>query len=107
MSASEAAIKRILNGAELSVADLAALLSKQDDAACCEMYAAANQLKESLWGKRVAYAINLKLNFTNVCVQHCGFCNLRRDERDADVYRMTIDERLMEHSPCFIAEPMI
>ncbi|MFN2453732.1 MAG: hypothetical protein ABR577_05880 [Pyrinomonadaceae bacterium] len=80
MSASEEAIKRSSTGAELSIAELAALLSEQDEAACREMYAAANELKEFLWGGRVTYVVNLNLNFTNVCVQHCGFCNFRRDE---------------------------
>ncbi len=93
---SEDVLARSIACAELSVADVTALLSEQNEAACLEMYAAANELKESLWGKRVTYVVNLNLNFTNVCVQHCGFCNFRRNEQDADAYRMTIDDCL-EH----------
>jgi len=89
-------IARSIADVELSVADVTALLSEQDDASCREMYAAANELKETLWGRRVTYVVNLNLNFTNVCVQHCGFCNFRRDGDDADAYRMTIEDCL-EH----------
>lgn len=90
----EDVIRRSLTGEELSLADVTALLSEEDEGACREMYAAANQLKHVLWGNRVTYVINLNLNFTNVCVQHCGFCNFRRDETDADAYRMTLDDCL-------------
>ncbi len=93
---SEEVLARSVAGAELSIADVAVLLSEQNEAVCLEMYAAANELKESLWGRRVTYVINLNLNFTNVCVQHCGFCNFRRNEQDADAYSMTIDDCL-EH----------
>ena len=87
-------IERSLAGEELSVADVMGLLSESDEAACREMYAAADSLKRSLWGARVTYVVNLNLNFTNVCVQHCGFCNFRRDEGAPDSYRMSIDDCL-------------
>ncbi len=87
-------IEQSLAGEELSRADVTALLGERDAGACREMYAAANQMKNDLLGNRVTYVINLNLNFTNVCVQHCGFCNFRRDEADADSYRMTVEDCL-------------
>jgi FO synthase subunit 2 len=87
-------IERSQAGEELSLDDVTALLSERDAGACVEMYAAADELKRELWQERVTYVVNLNLNFTNICGQHCGFCNFRRDERDADAYRLTIDECL-------------
>jgi 5-amino-6-(D-ribitylamino)uracil---L-tyrosine 4-hydroxyphenyl transferase len=87
-------IERSRAGGELTLADVAALLGETDAGACLEMYAAADESKRALWGDRATYVVNLNLNFTNVCVQHCGFCNFRRDETDADAYRLTIDECL-------------
>ncbi|MBD0326599.1 MAG: hypothetical protein ICV68_09215 [Pyrinomonadaceae bacterium] len=82
-------IERSRAGAELSLADVAVLLGETDEGACREMYAAADELKRALWDERATYVVNLNLNFTNVCVQHCGFCNFRRDETAADAYRLT------------------
>ncbi len=87
-------IERGRAGTELTRAEVAALLDTRDDGACRELYAAANERKRELWGKRVTFVVNLNLNWTNVCVQHCGFCNFRRDEKDADSYRLTLDECL-------------
>jgi FO synthase subunit 2 len=94
MTATGHIIERSLAGEELSLADVTALLDERDAGACLDMYAAADALKRRLWGERVTYVVNLNLNFTNVCVQHCGFRNFRRDETDADAYRLTIDECL-------------
>lgn len=87
-------IEHGLRGEELSPAELASLLGAEDEGACRALYAAANEGKRRLWGDRVTYVVNLNLNFTNICVQHCGFCNFRRDEKDEDAYRMTIDDCL-------------
>jgi FO synthase subunit 2 len=87
-------IERSLAGRELTRADVAALLSEKDEVACREMYQAADELKRTLWADRITYVINL--NFANICVQHCGFCNFRRSEKDVDAYRMTLDDCL-EH----------
>lgn len=98
MAGVETIIERSLAGAELSLEEVACLLATSDDGACREMYAAADQSKRALWDDRVTYVVNLNLNFTNVCVQHCGFCNFRRDEHDTDAYRLTIDQCLEQIS---------
>lgn len=79
---------------DLTRQDLVALLSTTDEGACREMYQAADELKRALHSDQVTYVVNLNLNWTNVCVQHCGFCNFRRDERNADAYHMTLDQCL-------------
>ncbi len=80
----------------VSQQEIAALLATRDEGARREIYAAADELKRGLWGARVTYVVNLNLNWTNVCVQHCGFCNFRRDDGDADAYRLTLAQCL-EH----------
>lgn len=91
-------IDRILNrscaGEDLTCDDITFLLDVRDEAACRALYMAADEMKRALWGKRVTYVVNLNLNWTNVCVQHCGFCNFRRNEGDAESYRLTLDECL-------------
>lgn len=44
-----------------------------------ELQQAADRLRQSLAGERVTYVVNRNLNFTNHCVNHCGFCAFRRD----------------------------
>lgn len=95
-SSLDSAIERSWRGDDLLVSDVVALLSVEDECARRAMYAAADELKRSLWGDRVTYVVNLNLNFTNVCVQHCGFCNFRRDASEPDAYRMSVDDCL-EH----------
>jgi FO synthase subunit 2 len=87
-------IEQARAGRDLTRAEIATLLGLSDAGACADLYAAADELKRALWGERVTYVVNLNLNWTNVCIQHCGFCNFRRDERDADSYRLTLDECL-------------
>jgi FO synthase subunit 2 len=87
-------IGKALGADELNVAEVAALLDARDEGACRELYAAADSLKRELWGERVTYVVNLNLNWTNHCEQHCGFCNFRRDAGAPDAYRMTLDECL-------------
>lgn len=91
MNETERIINKARAGRDLTRDEIAALLDTRDAGACAELYAAADELKRALWGERVTYVVNLNLNWTNVCVQHCGFCNFRRDERDADAYRLTLD----------------
>lgn len=87
-------IAKALARDDLTIGEVAALLDVRDDGACRELYKAADNLKRVLWGERVTYVVNLNLNWTNHCEQHCGFCNFRRDPGATDAYRMTLDECL-------------
>ncbi|MEJ7575773.1 MAG: 5-amino-6-(D-ribitylamino)uracil--L-tyrosine 4-hydroxyphenyl transferase CofH [Pyrinomonadaceae bacterium] len=96
MSEAGELIEKSACGKLLSQNEIAQLLDLRDAGACREIYRAADELKRKLWSDRVTYVVNLNLNPTNVCVQHCGFCNFRRSDGDAESYRMTLDECL-EH----------
>lgn len=89
-------IEKSARGDGISQQEIARLLAARDDGACREIYAAADEQKRRLWGERVTFVVNLNLNWTNVCVQHCGFCNFRRDDGDADAYRLSL-EQCLEH----------
>lgn len=110
MRSTASMIERARSGERLDAAQVAALLRLRDEGECRELYDAADELKRELWGDRVTYIVNLNLNWTNVCVQHCGFCNFRRDENSAEAYRLSIEECLEHvgrHVPTGITEVTI
>lgn len=85
-------ITKAFAGDDFTAEELTRLLDAREGEACREMYVAADEVKRKLWGERVTYVVNLNLNWTNHCVQRCGFCNFRRDEGDADAYRLSLDD---------------
>jgi FO synthase subunit 2 len=40
----------------------------------------------------VTYVINRNINFTNVCIKHCGFCAFSRDHREEQAYFLPMEE---------------
>ena len=40
----------------------------------------------------MTYVVNRNINFTNVCIKHCGFCAFSRDHREEEGYLLPIDE---------------
>ncbi|MFS8499963.1 MAG: 5-amino-6-(D-ribitylamino)uracil--L-tyrosine 4-hydroxyphenyl transferase CofH, partial [Micromonosporaceae bacterium] len=40
----------------------------------------------------VTYVVNRNINFTNVCYVGCRFCAFAQRERDADAYRLSVEE---------------
>src|SRR6266478_2359745 len=40
----------------------------------------------------VTYVVNRNINFTNVCIKHCGFCAFSRDHREEEGYLLPLDE---------------
>lgn len=55
---------------------------------------AANLLAKRKAGNKATYVINRNINFTNVCVNSCGFCAFRRDHRSPEAYLLTPEEVL-------------
>ena len=53
---------------------------------------AADQLRQGQVGDRVTYVINRNINFTNVCVKHCGFCAFSRTYRNEQGYMLSTEE---------------
>ena len=55
---------------------------------------AADELRRRQVGDIVTYVINRNVNFTNVCVKHCGFCAFSRTYRSEQGYFLPTDEIL-------------
>src|SRR5216117_3114385 len=53
---------------------------------------AADELRRRQVGDIVTYVINRNVNFTNVCVKHCGFCAFSRPYRNVESYFLPIQE---------------
>ena len=54
----------------------------------------ADELRRRQVGEIVTYVINRNINFTNVCVKHCGFCAFSRTYRNEEGYFLPSDEIL-------------
>src|SRR5207247_10641414 len=52
----------------------------------------ADELRRRQVGDVVTYIVNRNINFTNVCIKHCGFCAFSRDHRQEEGYLLPIDE---------------
>jgi FO synthase subunit 2 len=55
---------------------------------------AADELRRRQVGDIVTYVINRNVNFTNVCVKHCGFCAFSRTYRSEQGYFLPTEEIL-------------
>ncbi|MBI1886404.1 MAG: 5-amino-6-(D-ribitylamino)uracil--L-tyrosine 4-hydroxyphenyl transferase CofH [Chloroflexi bacterium] len=52
----------------------------------------ADELRRRSVGDVVTYILNRNINFTNVCIKHCGFCAFSRDHREEEGYFLPIEE---------------
>jgi len=52
----------------------------------------ADELRKRKVGDIVTYVVNRNINFTNVCIKHCGFCAFSRDFREEEGYFLPIEE---------------
>jgi 7,8-didemethyl-8-hydroxy-5-deazariboflavin synthase CofH subunit len=86
-----AILARVLDGAEVSLAeaDVLAVTTGRDLQA---LTLVADELRHRHVGDVVTYVINRNINFTNVCIKHCGFCAFSRDHREEEGYLLPIDE---------------
>jgi FO synthase subunit 2 len=55
---------------------------------------AADELRRRQAGDVVTYVVNRNINFTNVCVKHCGFCAFSRTYRNEQGYLLPFEEIL-------------
>ncbi len=53
---------------------------------------AADWLRREQTGEIVTYVVNRNINFTNVCIKHCGFCAFSRDHRTEEGYLLPTEE---------------
>ena len=61
-----------------------------------EVIATADQLRHESVGDTVTYVINRNINYTNICLYHCGFCAFSKGRSSADLrgpaYNLELDE---------------
>ncbi len=89
-------IARILDGAlsesrEVSVDD-GELLFGAYGADLFALIATADELRRRAVGDVVTYVVNRNINFTNVCIKHCGFCAFSRTHKDTEGYFLPTSE---------------
>jgi len=88
-------VRRVLDaalaGREISVldADVLAHTTGRDLAA---LTVTADELRRRHVGDVVTFVVNRNINFTNVCIKHCGFCAFSRDHREEEGYLLPVDE---------------
>jgi 7,8-didemethyl-8-hydroxy-5-deazariboflavin synthase CofH subunit len=86
-----AMLARVLDGAEVSVAD-AEVLAVTTGRDLQALTLVADELRHRHVGDAVTFVVNRNINFTNVCIKHCGFCAFSRDHREEEGYLLPIDE---------------
>jgi FO synthase len=61
-----------------------------------EVIAAADQLRHESVGDTVTYVVNRNINYTNICLYHCGFCAFSKGQGSKDLrgpaYNLDVDE---------------
>jgi FO synthase len=93
----------VLTGLRLAATDPAALLRPEhegpalallecDGTALDELARIADELRRDTVGEDVTYVVNRNINFTNVCYVGCRFCAFAQRERDADAYRLSVEQ---------------
>jgi 7,8-didemethyl-8-hydroxy-5-deazariboflavin synthase CofH subunit len=86
-----AILDRVLDDHELSVDD-ALVLSETRGRDLTALTIAADELRRRQAGEIVTFVVNRNVNFTNVCIKHCGFCAFSRDHREEEGYFLPIEE---------------
>src|SRR5882672_1508741 len=86
-----ATLGRALDGAEVTVAE-AERLAVTTGRDLLALTLTADELRRRHVGDTVTYVVNRNINFTNVCIKHCGFCAFSRDHREEEGYLLPIEE---------------
>jgi 7,8-didemethyl-8-hydroxy-5-deazariboflavin synthase CofH subunit len=84
-------LEKALGGGEITV-DEGTRLFDADGLELSAITLAADQLRRDTVGDVVTYVINRNINFTNVCIKHCGFCAFSRDHREEEGYFLPMEE---------------
>jgi 7,8-didemethyl-8-hydroxy-5-deazariboflavin synthase CofH subunit len=85
------ALGRALDGREVAAGEALALA----DVAGRDLHAltlVADEMRRRQAGEVVTFVINRNVNFTNVCIKHCGFCAFSRDHREEEGYFLPVTE---------------
>ncbi len=84
-------LDKALAGGEVSI-DEGTRLFGADGSALLALMATADTLRRQTNGDMVTYVVNRNINFTNVCIKHCGFCAFSRDHREEEGYFLPLNE---------------
>jgi 7,8-didemethyl-8-hydroxy-5-deazariboflavin synthase CofH subunit len=86
-----AILGRALDGVEVTVGE-AEILARTTGRDLAALTLTADELRRRHVGDVVTYVVNRNINFTNVCIKHCGFCAFSRDHREEEGYLLPIGE---------------
>jgi 7,8-didemethyl-8-hydroxy-5-deazariboflavin synthase CofH subunit len=86
-----AALARALDGHEVTL-DEAYVLAETRGRDLQALTMAADEMRRRQAGDVVTFVVNRNINFTNVCIKHCGFCAFSRDHREEEGYLLPISE---------------
>jgi FO synthase len=82
-------------GHALSEADIVHLFSVEGRD-LDELVGAADWLRQEVVGDAVTYVVNRNINYTNICLYHCGFCAFSKGRGSTDLrgpaYNLELDE---------------
>lgn len=78
----------------LNLKEVSALIDLQDREIWEEVYAAANRVKEKVYGRRVVLFAPLYLS--NECMNDCLYCGFRTGNKEAKRKSLTVDEAVQE-----------
>jgi len=84
-------LDRALDGEDITVDEATALFEARGPSLTA-LILAADELRRRTVGDVVTYVINRNINFTNVCIKHCGFCAFSRDHREEEGYFLPVEE---------------
>jgi FO synthase len=89
-----AILARAAAGAQLTAQQIATLFATEGAEFCAVLYA-ADRLRAATVGEKVSYVINRNINYTNICLYHCGFCAFSKGRSAADLrgpaYRLDVE----------------
>ncbi|MDG4807984.1 bifunctional FO biosynthesis protein CofGH [Micromonospora sp. WMMD1120] len=103
MTAGTGADRDLAAGLRIAADDPAALLEPRhtdaalalfgaDGSALDELCRLADDVRRAAVGDDVTYVVNRNINFSNVCYVGCRFCAFAQRERDADAYRLSVEQ---------------
>ncbi|GAA0441764.1 FO synthase [Actinoplanes capillaceus] len=72
--------------------DKAMALFNADGPALDELARIADGLRREVNGDDITYVVNRNINFSNVCYVGCRFCAFAQREKDADAYRLSVEQ---------------
>lgn len=84
-------LDKALQGEDISIEEAATLFETRGRESNA-IVLAADELRHRSLGDVVTYVINRNINFTNVCIKHCGFCAFSRDHREEEAYFLPVEE---------------